>query len=115
MGYRSDVALGLRKVDFEELMKRVELIEKQDVKKEVIELIKDGKKNIKQSYTDFVVLYWESIKWYENMFPEIKFIMNFIEDLEEYDYVRIGEDTDDITEELYSGHYLCTVSRSIDF
>ena len=115
MGYRSDVALGLRKVDFEEMMKKVELIEKQDVKKEVLSLIEEGKKNVKQSYDSFVILYWESIKWYESLYPEIKFIMNFIEDLEEYDYVRIGEDTDDITEELHTGWLLCSVSRSIDF
>ena len=115
MGYYSDVALGLRKEDFKVMMKKVELIENQDVKKEVLELIEDGKNGVKQSYTDSVLLYWESIKWYESIYPEIKFIMDFIKEIEEYDYVRIGEDLDDIVEDLNTGWTLCSVSRSIDF
>lgn len=89
MGYRSDVALTLRKGD-------------------VLELIKQAKGNetvrpfmcmahvVDQS--EYVTFYWEWVKWYDD-YEEIQFITAFYRNLDEYSFKRIGEDTSDIEEE----------------
>jgi len=107
MGYRSDVALELKK-------------EKNDLfqalySQEFPEDIEFLSNNI-QRETDVAILYSWSVKWYDS-YPEIAFIENFISDLDEDDYrlVRIGEETKDNEESGYSEEFNVNIQRSISW
>ena len=43
-----------------------------------------------------VVLGWYGMKWYDDALPNVKFIMDFINQLDEVNFIRIGEDETDI-------------------
>ena len=95
MGYRSDVAIAIRKEDFE-LLKE---FDKEN--KNLMELLEIAE--VKES-RGVVVIQWDSLKWYLE-FPEVQAIAEFIAELSEadkpYRFIRIGEDIDD-TEIEYS-------------
>ena len=62
--------------------------------------------------------YWDTYKWYIE-FPEIKWITDFIDSLspEEYKFIRIGEDYDDIEYSgcFYDGPFNVSIHRKIVF
>jgi len=83
MGYRSVLAIAIKKKAFE---------------KHVGEAIKDFKTcdSIKQT-KDTVTFYWDGVKWYED-YEDVKSVMGVLAKLEEEDYgfLRVGEDDEDI-------------------
>ena len=109
MGYRSDVAIAIRKEEY------VKALLRQDfptaLKEEQYVEVED-------------VLYWflEGWKWYE-MFDDVKEIDNFLQKLEEietddntyvYGFMRMGEADDDFEERGdpydYDIHFVRTIS-----
>ena len=87
MGYRSQVAIA---IEFKALTK------------EIITLFKDAD-TIYVQEDDFqcVVFYYDSIKWYDNLYPEIMDKMAPLykmdeESPESFGYMRIGEEIGDI-------------------
>ena len=83
MGYYSDVAIAVQKKDY-----------------------------IKLRQEKYVVLKWQSIKWY-NDFEEISLIEKFLKKIPHHDFIRIGEEMDDIEEYQGTHHYLIEVQRDI--
>lgn len=65
----------------------------------------DPYSDLKEYAGKYVVLHWDSIKWYmfDDM-PEVDFLMDYIKTLQDYSYMRIGEETGDI-EEDHKGDY----------
>lgn len=61
--------------------------------------------NLKEYAGKFVAMHWETVKWYmyDDM-PEVDFLMDYIKTLQNYSYMRIGEETGDI-EEDHKGDY----------
>lgn len=45
-----------------------------------------------------IVLYWDSIKWYADYFSGVAFVMDKLRTLDDVDFLRVGEDPDDIEE-----------------
>ena len=89
MGYRSDVALTLRKEDALELIKQA----KESYAVRPFMCIAHG-----VDQDEYVTFYWEWVKWYDD-YEELQFISAFYRNLAEYSFKRIGEDTSDIDEE----------------
>lgn len=89
MGYRSDVALTLRKEDALELIKQAK-------ENETVRPFMRMAHTIDQN--EYVTFHWEWVKWYDD-FEDIRFIAGFYRNLEEYSFKRIGEDNSDIEEE----------------
>lgn len=89
MGYRSDIAISMRKEDFE-LLKEFDK-ENQNL----VELLEVAE--VKES-RGVVVIQWDSLKWYP-YFPEVQAIEEFLGNLSDedkpYRFIRIGEDTAD--------------------
>ena len=90
MGYRSDVALCLKKEDFEILkVKSAEL--EYDIVESASTVRFDDKDNV-------VVISWTWIKWYEE-FEEIALVNDFLDELDEqekpYSFIRLGEESED--------------------
>lgn len=97
MGYRSDIAISMRKEDFE-LLKEFDK-ENQNL----VELLEVAE--VKES-RGAVVVKWDSLKWYPD-FPEVQAIEEFLGKLSDedkpYRFIRIGEAVDDTEVEYNYG------------
>jgi hypothetical protein len=93
MGYRSEVAIAMRKEDYE-LLKE---FDKEN--KNLIELLEMADK---KEYNGAISLKWEWLKWYPE-FSEVQAIEEFLCKLSDedkpYKFIRIGEEYDDIETE----------------
>ena len=99
MGYRSEVALGIREVDYKKLEEKVNSISDEKLKASVTELLRKDAESSLDKDGKYRILRWSDIKWYENFYPEIGWLMNNLPPI--YAFIRIGEDTEDI-EQKYS-------------
>ena len=90
MSYRSDVAIAMRKEDYE-LLKE---FDKEN--KNLIDLLDSA--TIREK-AGAVSLYWEWLKWYDS-FSEVEAIEEFLGKLSDedkpYKFIRIGEDYEDM-------------------
>lgn len=105
MGYRSDVRIRLTKRDYEKMKTKFEkevgdttgfnLFDDKilDVYKEINNFscwkMTDDGEDIEEAH-DCVFFGWNWIKWYEGC-PEIDFVMNFLDECDQYAFCRIGE------------------------
>lgn len=106
MGYRSDVRIRLTKKDFERLKNEFEqeivpkfgynylfnkdnLIYKELKKYSYWKVTNDGEDI--ETKEDCVYFGWNWVKWYDG-YEDVDFIMNFIQDCDQYAFCRIGED-----------------------
>ena len=105
MGYRSDVRIRLTKKDYEKMKAQFE--------KEVVDIVgfnlfdeknlnvykelknfscwkmTDDGEDIEETH-DCVFFGWSWIKWYDN-YADVKFIMEFLDECDQYAFWRIGE------------------------
>lgn len=114
MGYYSDVAIAMKKKDFNEMESAIyfHILDKKQQK-----LIKNALRLAEKTETerndeDYLVLRWPYIKW-DSCFCEVKYIKDYLLRVPHHDFVRIGEDYDDV--EVHHGTELCLidVERSI--
>lgn len=94
MGYRSEVALTLKKEDGLELIRQAK-------ENEPVRNLMSCANIIDQN--EFITFHWKWVKWYGS-FEEVRFITCFYQNLEKYSFKRIGEDYNDIEEE-WDGDY----------
>ena len=120
MGYRSDVAIVMKEKDFHTMLEEVKQTEIEWLNGWILSGYNHPKSKNKPfselnpQSDDWVVLYWEWVKWYDD-YQEVAFIENFLQKINQYDFIRIGEDDDD-TEIIYkSQNYLMGVERRITF
>ena len=92
MGYRSEVAIVMTNKHYDEFMELTDKIENTELKKNVHDLL-DCAKTIKV-FNEYTVLYWEWIKWYNDIYPEVAWVENNL--IAPYGKVRIGEESNDI-------------------
>lgn len=106
MGYRSDVRIRTTKEGLEIMEKSIKKYIKENVKEEKLKgydynLLNSAEKT---ETTESITLDWESVKWYEDIdgYEDVDAIMYSLDMLEEedidYQYIRIGEEIDDIDE-----------------
>ena len=105
MGYRSDVRIRLTKKDYEKMKAQFE--------KEVVDIVgfnlfdeknlnvykelknfscwkmTDDGEDIEETH-DCVFFGWNWVKWYDN-YADVKFIMEFLDECDQYAFCRIGE------------------------
>ena len=113
LGYCSEVALAMTVADYKAMIS--EAMSNNRNGEQICEFIKAG---FRKQQDNFIWLYWDWVEWYtddmEN-YPSPIFIDNFLETIDDYDFIRIGEDMDDTEIRLYSGHYLLQIERTIKF
>lgn len=107
MGYYSDVNVAMRVKDYRALLAKVkenaEKIEGLDWLMKQAEVNYNVPTDPRQSEEEqTVVLGWYGMKWYDDALPNVKFIMDFINQLDEVNFIRIGEDETD-TERIEIG------------
>lgn len=93
MSYYSDVGIALRIDDYERLKEAFAERAGQDdaFSFQEVESFADDFFDL----DDYVVLVWHSVKWYGEM-PERLFIEHFLKQLDEYQFLRVGEDSKDV-------------------
>ena len=105
MGYRSDVRIRLTKKDYEKMKAQFEkevvdiigynLFDEKnlDVYKELKNFscwkMTDDGEDIEETH-DCVFFGWNWVKWYDD-YAEVKFIMEFLDECDQYAFCRIGE------------------------
>ena len=105
MGYRSDVRIRLTKKDYEKMKAQFEkevvdivgfnLFDEKnlDVYKELKNFscwkMTDDGEDIEETH-DCVYFGWNWVKWYDD-YAEVKFIMEFLDECDQYAFCRIGE------------------------
>ena len=107
MGYRSEVCIGLTD-DAARLFRTI--LDHLPEHHELRQLVKDahtsrnhhpwGEEHKTEDKDCEDKLYWDGVKWYDG-FEDVDFIEAFITDCipeEDYKFVRIGEETDDVDE-----------------
>lgn len=119
MGYRSDVYIAVKKTDYENLIERVNSPE--------FEAILNNKKNVDNvrsilkyakitencfSDPDYIEIYFGFTKWYDEYY-EVKFIYQWLGEIENYDMVIFGEELNDNTVVFNTGLYLFDTRREI--
>lgn len=88
MGYYSDVAIALKKSDWQKMQKQAE------TKTEVFGFpFADLWQEIQERKDGIVILRFNG-KWYPD-FPEIQFVESFLE-IVEHEFIRVGEEAEDI-------------------
>ena len=110
MGYYSDVALCLTKNGMDQLKTALAEAEKNNHGNfAAIKMLIGGEPNKIDEGSGSVVFLWEGEKWYDE-FDEIAFVGEFMDNLphEEFLFIRIGEDYDDIETH---GSYQCNPQR----
>lgn len=98
MGYISDVAVVLKKADYENLCKAYAQFcaASPDDAYAWPDLLDSCEKL--RARDGRIVLYWDSIKWYADYFSGVAFVMDKLRTLDDVDFLRVGEDPDDIEE-----------------
>lgn len=126
MGYYSEVGIIIKEKDYQKLTKRIEKVKTED-EKLYENLLWTTIKGVDDSYVvetsfgydpvlaeEYRILHWDNIKWYENNFPEVDYIMNFVRDLDCYQYIRLGEDVDDTEFESHGDIDMMYINRNIE-
>lgn len=101
MGYRSDAVLKIRKEHYEGLLEGAP-------DKEFLTPASDN--------GEIVTIVWEYVKWYDDA-PEIKHIMERMENLpdDDYGFMRIGEADDDFEELGIPWDFGIRLQRSLEY
>lgn len=98
MGYYSDVAIAMKKKDYDVLAEQGKTNKDLDELLQCAVLRPLRRNNVGENA---VTLSWTCIKWYDD-FESVKAVMDFIKELDDMLFLRIGEDYMD-TERLESG------------
>lgn len=94
MGYYSEVALTMKTADIEELMRRAKAECK--IASDILKIA-----DMHTHGGEYTTLHWDYVKWDDDCMP-YSFISDFYQDVNEYHFIRCGEESGDI-EEDYSG------------
>lgn len=101
MGYYSDVGIVMQKEDYEQMF-TCAAIEGIDLKEwPGLELGKKDEriKELTAFGKQWVTVHFENIKWYYGTFPEVTFLQDYVYKLQHYQFIRIGESNDDVTDD----------------
>ena len=126
MGYYSDVAVMMRKKDYEKLVAEIFSAESlcnddyttQESKEYGLQFLQRGYNHpdvLKYNYSSevFVRLCWTDVKWYTSI-PYIALIEQYFYD-HKVDFVRIGEEASDIEEHYGLQRYEVEIIRTLSF
>lgn len=104
MSYYSNVMISIRKKDYDRLIKEIKKLDDLSWREEncLIETIWKSATFLypKESefYDDYALLHFKKIKWDSEEIKGFVFFKNYIFNLDEFQFIRIGKNHDDIEE-----------------
>lgn len=103
MSYYSEVSLTLKKADALELIRKAK-----ENESDAHSLIAEAQI---VDHNNYVTFYWDRVKW-DHTLPSVRFIDNCCDDVDDYSFKRVGEDSGDI-EIDWGGDYsdICELSE----
>lgn len=113
MGYRSDVALAVKKQDFVKLKEEIDKIRDAEERDYISTFLTKDPLITERSIDNkvYIILQWQNIKWYDD-YPEIIFLNDFLKD-KQYDLLIIGEAIGDIEVHYGTDDYILSVDWKI--
>ena len=114
MGYRSDISIAMRKKDLDQMITKAKKHQDNSI---LYNFIKEGISSAPECPEEgYVFLFWNWVKWYDE-YEEVIFIEKFLRNIPDrhYDFVRIGEDTNDNEEYYGTDRYLVELVRKTVF
>ena len=95
MGYRSDVAIALLKEDYPKFLKMYSDLRNND-------FIEDFSPDKVEEIQDTIIIHLNDVKWYDWAYEDVKAVMRILHEEEfPYEFLRIGEEHDDIDSEQF--------------
>lgn len=91
MGYYSEVALTMKTADVEELMRRAKAECK--IASDILKIA-----DMHTHGGEYTTLHWGYVKWDDDYMP-YSFIIDFYQGVDEYHFIRCGEESGDIEED----------------
>lgn len=110
-----DVAIAIKKTDFAILKERVQAIKDEKLAQLVGKLMESADTvHFKPHADGFMFISWYDIDWNED-FIQIKYIMDFLNEIKEYSFVKNATDDDSEQPVIINnaGYYLLGIDRSI--
>lgn len=108
MGYRSEVAIALPKKEMDRLFEAAKAASHTAEAQKVYEgstperLLKYADRlESSTALGDWSVIHFQDIKWYTPFYRDENFVMDFVEQSENVQFIRLGEDPSDVEELLY--------------
>lgn len=115
MAYLSTVAIAMRKTDYERMYQRASSLCSNEDNNIYTAFLEEGKKNCahrKCLNGDYLFLCWNWIKWFS---LEGEFVDDFLKEIEDYDFVKVGEDVCDVYIDIKTEEMFLDVSHEICF
>lgn len=99
MSYYSDVMISMKKKDYDEMISEIEKADfSEPEKKWILENLFRNSAPLypveSEFFNEYVLLSFYEIKWYDDV-RSIEFVKNYIFNLNDFQFMRIGEDYDD--------------------
>lgn len=124
MGYESKVGISMPEPDYQAMLSLLGKIKNEKQVAKINAKTADDVINLVTKYTDkndivefedgqkIRYIFWGWQKWYED-FPDVGWLMRYVRNLPDYEYIRVGEELTDIERE-YPNEYNAVIDVSRD-
>lgn len=115
MGYYSDVFISLRKKDYDEMISEIEKADFSEPEKRwILENLFRNSAPLypveSEFHNEYILLSFFGIKWYDDV-RSLEFVKNYIFNLNEFQFMRIGENYDDFEEKIEGDDFNLQILR----
>ena len=115
MGYYSDVAISMKKKDYEEMISEIKKSDfSEPEKKWILENLFRNSAPLypveSEFFNEYVLLSFYGIKWYDDV-KILEFVKNYIFNLDNFQFMRIGENYDDFEEKIEGDDFNLQILR----
>ena len=117
MGYYSDVTISMKKKDYDALISEIEKAEflLEPEKRWILETLFRNSSPLypveSAFFNEYILLYFEEIKWYFDEIKSLAFVQNYIFNLKDFQFLRIGEDYGDVEERIHGDDFNLQILR----
>ena len=115
MGYYSDVMISMKKKDYDEMILEIEKSDFSEPEKRwILENLFRNSSPLypveSEFFNEYVLLSFYGIKWYDDV-RSLEFVKNYIFNLNEFQFIRIGENYDDFEEKIEGDDFNLQILR----
>ena len=129
MGYYSEIAVRMNKKNFEHLQECLEGLKRGQISLEILKYVEGSKLTPEEiakdleycmseivtdtNYGDYVDIFMSCVKWYSHN-ASVNIFEYYMRKGSDFYFLRVGEDSNDIEEEFFTGTYLFNTITTIE-